>query len=168
MGQETGGSDMHPYPTWKTTRFQPVVSLVLLLLSACATHESIRPVPRAENSPLSLVAGEQTYFEVAIENDSVVDVRKVASITNPPNTLTFNFMKMDDGKSMMLWVENPLARSVKYHIDMVDHRGTLYNTSSCPVQAGLRVFESWPHPISEIRITNFHFASKTEDQVCVY
>ena len=98
----------------------------------------------------------------------IVGLKKVSNITDQSSTLTFNFMKSDNGKSMILSVKNPLPSPVKCHIDMVDYQGRLHDTSSCPVLGGLSIYESWPHPIPEIRITDFHFASEKEKTVCVY
>ena len=121
-----------------------------------------------ESTQLSIVGGEQVFVEITVQENMIVGIKKVTKIIDPQSTMTFNFMKDDNRKSMMLSVKNPLGRPVKYHIDMVDYRGGLHNTSSCPVMAGLSVFESWPHPIPELRITNFHFAAEQEETVCIY
>jgi len=149
-------------------KFRFLLFLLSLFLCACAAAQSTHSTSyNGENTKLSIFAGEQVYVEIAIQNNMIVGLKKVSNITNPSSTLTFNFMKGDNGKSMTLSVKNPLASSLKYHIDMVDYKGRLYNTSSCPVLAGLSGYEYWPHLIPEIRITNFHFASEMEN-VCIY
>ena len=117
---------------------------------------------------LSIFAGEQVYVEVAVQNNMILGIKRVSNIIDPNSTMIFNFMKGDSGNNMTLSVKNPLSNSVKYHIDMVDYQGRLHKTSSCPVLAGLSVYEFWPHPIPEIRITNFHFTSEEEKAVCIY
>lgn len=150
-------------------RFQSLIPLSLLLLCACAANQPVIPTSKAaESAALPIAAGEQAYVEVIIEGGKIVGAKKVNANTNPNTTLTFNFMKGDGGKSMMLSVKNPLANSIKYHIDMVDYKGKLHNTSSCPVMAGLSVFESWPHPIPEIRVSNIHIAADNEKVLCIY
>ncbi len=69
---------------------------------------------------------------------------------------------------MMLLVKNPLDKTIKYHLNMIDDKGKSFQTSSCPVRAGLSVFESWPHYIPEIRVSNIHVASKKEQGICIY
>ena len=143
--------------------------LSLSFLCACTPARSTKPtVPYVENKQLSILAGEEVYVEVVVQNNTIVGIKKVSNVIDPNTTMTFAFMNYDNGKSMTLSAKNPLTSSVKYHIDMVDHRGGLHNTSSCPVLAGKSVFEIWPHPIPEIRITNFHFTSEEEKPVCIY
>jgi hypothetical protein len=73
---------------------------------------------------------------------------------------------MDGNTSMMLSVKNPFGSFVKYNIDMVDAKGNLHHTSSRPVLTRGAVFESWPHPIQELRITNFRFLKPEDAIVC--
>ncbi len=144
-------------------RLRVLFLVSLSFLCACTGVGTANELAPSESTHLSIFPGEQVYVEVAVENNMIVGTKKVNNIIDPNRTMTFNFMKADNGKSMMLSVKNPLTSSVKYHIDMVDYRGRLHNTSSCPVMAGLSVFESWPHPIPEIRITNFHFTSEEKN-----
>lgn len=148
--------------------------LFLILLSfgalySCSSVQSTnKAAPTVNSMQITILAGEQANIEIDVQDNVIVGIKKVTNITDPKKTMTFNFMKDNDRKSMMLSVKNPLTSTVKYHIDMVDYRGGLHQTSSCPVMAGLSVFESWPHPIPEIRVTNFHFAAGRENEVCIY
>ena len=138
-------------------------------LCACGTVQSPNhEEPTIENTQIKIVAGEQVYVEVAVQNNVIVGMQKVGNIIDPKSTMKFKFVRDDSRKLMTLSVENPLSRPVKYHIDMVDYQGGLHNTSSCPVIAGGSAYETWPHPIPELRITNLHFASEEEKGVCIY
>jgi hypothetical protein len=150
--------------------FRCLFLLSLSVLCACTGARSTKEaVPNVEGMQLSIVAGEQVYVEVTVQANMIVAIKKVANIVHPQSTMTFNLMKDESMKSMVLSVKNPLSRPVKYHIDIVDYRDGLHNTSSCPVRAGLSVFEGWPHPIPELRITNFHFLSAQEERTgCIY
>ena len=148
--------------------------ILLALLSGCAANQP-NPAPEAatnsateSSTQISIFPDEQVYVEATVKDNKIVSIRNVHTLSNPGSTLTFKFSKMDGGKGMMLSVKNPLDNAIKYHIDMVDFKGGLHHTSSCPNMAGLSVFESWPHPIPEIRITNFHFAASNEGSVCIY
>jgi hypothetical protein len=98
----------------------------------------------------------------------LVGIRKVEAVADPSVTLTFKLLRGPDGRSMLLTVQNPLPYSVKYHLDLVDPRGNLHQTSSCPVMGGGRIGEHWPYPIPQIRISNFHLATADEEKVCIY
>jgi len=150
-------------------RFRFLFLLSLGFLCACTGARSNNATtPNVGSTVLSIFAGEQAYVEVAVQNKMIVGIQKVRNVIDPKSTMNFKFMKDESRKIMTLSVENPLTSPVKYHIDMVDYRGGLHNTSSCPVLAGKSVFEIWSHPIPEIRITNFHFASEAEETICIY
>ena len=150
-------------------RFRFLFLLSLSFLCACTGARSTNATtPNVGSTQLSILAGEQVYVEVAVQNKMIVGIKKVRNVIDPNNTMNFKFMKDENRKIMTLSVENSLTSPVKYHIDMVDYRGGLHNTSSCPVLAGKSVFEIWPHPIPEIRVTNFHFASEEEETICIY
>lgn len=141
--------------------------LMLMFFEACATtQQSSGRASFSDTSALSIFQNEQIFVEATVQNNGSVALMKVDKVTNPNTTLTFEFSKADD--DMTLRVENPLNVSIKYHIDIVDNKGKLHNTSSCPVMAGIRMLESWPYPISEIRITNSHVVRKNEEGLCVY
>lgn len=113
------------------------------------------------------ITPDQTLFvEIIVENGKVVQLLPVAEIKNPEITATFNFTKLDKG--MMLSVKNPFSKSLKYNIDMIDLKGKSFQTSSCPVRAGISVFENWPHPIPKLEIKNFRLLDDTEEMGCVY
>ncbi len=69
------------------------------------------------------------------------------------NTLTFELSAIGSSR-MMMSVKNNFKVIVKYDLEMVDYRGNLHYTSSCPVKPGMGVYESWPHDIPELRVKN--------------
>ena len=160
---------------WATANRNPVnlnpawLSLFLLLIAGCLpAHTTDRSAAVGEDAPLSIHPGEQIYFAITMDNNTIVDARIVDAITDPESTLILKLIEMDDGKGMILSVENPLTVAIKYHINMVDYQGKLHATSSCPVGAGLSVYEAWPHFIPELRFTNIHVASEEEKTRCIY
>ncbi|HKP26261.1 MAG TPA: hypothetical protein VJV39_20505 [Dongiaceae bacterium] len=58
---------------------------------------------------------------------------------------------------MMLTVANNLSKTVKYDATMKAPDDRMVYTSSCPVDAGLSNFESWPHPVKFLELSNFRF-----------
>lgn len=148
-------------------RFSILAISFAAVLSGSATSQQSQVSKQPINSTaFSIIPGAPIYAEATVNGDDTITLVKVEKITNPSTTLTFSFTQSDSG--MMLSVKNPLNKTVKYHLDMIDYKGKPHNTSSCPVMAGLSVFESWPHPIPEIRVSNTHIASKNEEGLCIY
>jgi hypothetical protein len=153
----------------KIMRFIVLSFTLLFFFAACATtQQPSGGASLSDTSTVSIFQNQQIFVEATVQNNGSVTLMKVSKVANPNTTLTFNFEKADGG--MMLSVENPLNVSLKYHIDLVDNKGKLHKTSSCPVMAGIRALESWPYLISEIRITNAHVISirENEEILCVY
>jgi len=123
--------------------------------------------PAVGDSGISLLPGEELFVEVRIEDGIVLGFKQVTEIIDPDRTFTFRFVQ-EHGIGMMLSVQNPFDQPIKYSIDMIDFQGTSHQTSSCPLVAGGGAFESWPHPIPEIHITNFRVLSESDGFVCRY
>ncbi len=140
-----------------------ITILTILLLNGCATSNQIET---SSSSGFSIIPGAKIFAEAKVNSDGSIELTKMDEIKNPRITLTFDLSEMDNG--MMLSVKNPLDISIKYHLNMIDYKGKAHNTSSCPVLAGLSVFEMWPHSIPEIRISNIHVALKEEEGTCIY
>jgi hypothetical protein len=140
---------------------------ILVLVGACATSQQPPPAKGSVGTAaFSILPGAPVYAEATVNADGSITLTKVESISNPAITLSFDLSAMDDG--MMLSVKNPLDKPIKYHLNMIDRSGKPHQTSSCPVHAGISVFEMWPHPIPEIRVSNAHVASKSEEGLCIY
>ena len=134
-----------------------------VLLSGCAQSQRVQPIAKSD---ISILPGAKVFTVAKVNSDGNIELTKIDKMVNSEVTLTFSFSEMKGG--MMLVVKNPLDKTIKYHLNMIDSKGKVHNTSSCPVESGLSVYESWPHPISEIRVSNVHVASKDEEGKCVY
>jgi hypothetical protein len=119
-----------------------------------------------QGKQLSILPGEKLYIEAQVDGRSLTNLNQVDSITNPENTLVFEFTQMDKETGMMLTVKNPFTARLKYHINMVDFAHKPHQTSSCAVMAGGSVSEMWSHPITELLISDFHFPENPVG--CVY
>ena len=137
--------------------------LLATFLSGCATSQQAET---NDKSDFSIFPETKIFAEAKVNSDGSIELTKVDEIKNPSITITFNLSKMNSG--MMLSVKNPLDKTIKYHLNMIDYKGKAHNTSSCAVRAGLSVYESWPHSIPEIRVSNTHVALKNEESVCIY
>lgn len=140
-----------------------------LILTACVTektNKSLTPIISSNNQAIEISRDQKLYVEVLVTNGNVTQLIPVTEIKNPERTITLEFKSFDKG--MLLQVNNPFDQSIKYNVDMIDRKGTAYQTSSCPVVAGGSVFENWPHPIPKLQIKNVRFLKKDEDIECTY
>jgi hypothetical protein len=74
----------------------------------------------------------------------------------------------DNGTGMMLKLKSDLGFRVKYHaVMLVPERDGLrsFDTSSCPVIPYGSAYESWPHAIAMIVLTDFHVVA-SNDSAC--
>ncbi|SHF93286.1 hypothetical protein SAMN04487965_2992 [Microbulbifer donghaiensis] len=115
---------------------------------------------------ITIKGQSKVYAEVTINEGKIVDVTQVESVLNPEKTVAFEFSETENGT--MLSVKNPFELPIKYHINMVDYSGNFHKTSSCPVMAGGGAFESWPHPIPQLVISNFRFLGENQAFTCTY
>src|SRR5215831_650563 len=141
--------------------------LLVMTLGACAGGRfSPTSGTSSQDMSISIFPNQSVLVEATVYDKKFVNLKRVDSVSNPNITMTFRFYSTDAGKSMTLNVKNPFDRFVKYHIDMVDIRGNLHHTSSCAVNR--EAFEMWPHPIPELRISNFRFLEPDEKTGCIY
>ena len=70
---------------------------------------------------------------------------------------------------MLLKVHNPFDRAIKYHaVMMLTESDKMYKTSSCPVIAKGKSFESWSHEIFQLMLFEFKFHTKKESMKCEF
>ncbi len=124
--------------------------------------------PVVQGEELSILPNETIYIEATIVGEKLTNFKQVGEIANPEITLKFSLSQMDGRTGMMLSVNNPFNKAVKFHLNMIDFSGNPHQTSSCPVMPGSGVFESWGHPIPELNISNIHILEESEIVGCVY
>jgi hypothetical protein len=107
------------------------------------------------NGWITVYPGETVYVEVQTRGNKIVNVRAVSKPERPAATITFKFDQVDGDPGSMLVVTNPLRSKLKYDLGFMPvSSDQIVGTSSCPVRAGLKSFESWPHPIFQLVIAN--------------
>jgi len=124
--------------------------------------------PIVQGLQLSILPGEEINIEMEVKNDKVVSLKSVDAIEKPDITMTFKFMQQEDDIGMNLIASNPFGKPVKYHLDMIDFRGRAHQTSSCPAIRKGAAYETWPHPIPELVISDIHFIQDDDSLLCVY
>ncbi|QDP01224.1 hypothetical protein [Thalassotalea sp. PS06] len=111
--------------------------------------------PRVFNDTISILPGESFLVEAELVDGKLVNLKEVKENSNPAKTIAIDFQQMDDSVHMMLSVSNPFENvALKFNMDMIDFTGTPHETSSCPILPRGSGFETWPHPIPELVLTN--------------
>ncbi|OCQ23856.1 hypothetical protein A7985_07925 [Pseudoalteromonas luteoviolacea] len=106
-----------------------------------------------QGEQLSILPSDELLIEAeVIGKGRLGNFKQVSEIVNPDKTLEFSFTQMDSSVGMMLSVKNPFPFMIKYHLNMID----------------FSVFESWPHPIPERKLTNIRIQKGTDTIACVY
>jgi len=163
--------DMARMEVMQRVKFRTLCLFFCVITFGACTGSQVSPTSQTSSQYMSIsVFPNQTLFvEATVYDNKFVDLRRVDSVSDQNITMTFRLFSTDGGKSMTLNVKNPFDSFVKYNIDMVDSKGLLHHTSSCPVLSRREVYEFWPHPIPELRISNFRFLEPGEKQgLCIY
>jgi hypothetical protein len=124
--------------------------------------------PVVQGSQISILPGEEVHIEMVFTNGKVSALRNVDAIEKPYVTMTFKLQQREGAIGMNLTVKNPFNKAVKYHLNMIDFNGRAHQTSSCPAIPNGAAFESWPHPIPEIIVSDIHFLDDQNNFSCVY
>lgn len=125
--------------------------------------------PAAMGDKLSILPGDVLLIEAeVIDGQRIGNFKLVAENVNPDKTIRFSFTQMDSSTGMMLSVKNPFPFNIKYHLNMIDFKGKPHQTSSCPVRQNLSVYESWPHPIPELILTDMRILKDGDNLRCIY
>lgn len=94
-------------------------------------------------------------------------LRPVARPEKPDATLELKFEQLPGKPDMMLTVSNPLPVAVRFRMGfMRPDSDRLLRTSSCPVLAGKKLFEHWPHAIYQLVLADAQVLAGGEDVSC--
>lgn len=98
----------------------------------------------------------------------------VPSVSHPEKTLTIKLEQTElsnAGNVMVLTIQNPFDRALKYHADIARlDQDKEMQTSTCPVMAKLLSSESWPEPIFSINLQGLHLVASDSPEAgtCSY
>ncbi len=139
----------------------------LHVLSACATQEAKGAGSDEDASADDVVyinLGESLSITGVVEAGRLIDLRRVETVEGVGDILTFAFEQTDTG--MMLTVRSSFDAMVKFRASMKHPvSGDYYRTSTCPVSPGTGTFEFWPHPIAQLRMTDFVLLDPSDARV---
>jgi len=123
------------------------------------TFDWFQPILQGDPAWLSILPGETIHLELDADGNSLTPRRTVTDPRTPERTVTFRFSQ-DKKLGMVLTVDNPFSKAVKYDLFMLlldDLEQKPRPTSSCPVLPHLQVYEQWPDVIFTLIAANFRF-----------
>jgi hypothetical protein len=113
-----------------------------------------------------VVSGQTVHIEADIVGGRLTNLVAVEAVVNPDKTITAKLEQVD-GKGMVLTVNNPFDKALKFNMGIMPLDGEkLYKTSSCPVVAGGAAFEMWPYPIFQVALGNGRLLEKSDRATC--
>jgi len=132
------------------------------------TFDWFQPILQGDPVWLNILPGETIHLEMEPEGNALRPRRIVTELRAPERTVTFQFSQ-DAKLGMLLTVNNPFSRPLKYDLFMLlleDREEKPRSTSSCPVVPHLQVYESWPDVIFTLTVTNFRFVEEAAAHTC--
>jgi hypothetical protein len=132
---------------------------------------SLFPPPVQGGQMLTILPGEKLYIEADFAGEKASLIKSISKMREPSKTLTLYFEQtadVGDGTHMLLTINNPFKKTLKYHARMMTLDEKVTPTSSCPIKPGLTNYEHWQHPIFQLVITDFRFIKDDESLKCEY
>ncbi len=135
--------------------------------------QRILEVPYSEPSPVvasngrvTIRLGEEITLAMRIENGVIQGWESVPASTDMAGKITLS-LSQEHPPGVMLTVKSGLKQDLKFNLGMrMPEQEGLYKTSSCPLRAGLMLFESWPHPVVELTLASFRFLPAEASHRC--
>jgi hypothetical protein len=116
------------------------------------------------DSIILIFPGEKLFIEADINNNKLVNLKKVDAIDNPNKTLIVEFSQESEGKShkyMQLIITNPYDKSLHYNALMNLMKTQKWvNTSVIPIMPKLKSIEMWPDIITSLALNGFELKDK--------
>jgi hypothetical protein len=121
-------------------------------------------IPYVSDNDVYIFSGENFGLNLASKDNGVAEVTYQPDIKRADIWLSFAQPKDLGGVVMMLTIQNKLKRTLQMDgLMTVPGKKEGYKTTIVPIEAGLSDFESWPHPIIQLVLSNFRVsASETK------
>lgn len=132
------------------------------------------PIPLVQYDHVYLYPGQALYVEADEVDGKLVNLRVVPAMVHPEKTLILGLQQNggNGGEGMMFSIQQPFDRPLKYRAQVMDFDspGAFKQTSTCPVIAKGGGYETWPEPITQMMVGEFHFvdASSPDAGACSY
>lgn len=122
-------------------------------------EESYSKIPYVHNGDIYLFAGESFGVDADIKDNKIVSLKYQGDPQKSDMALRFTQEINEDGSQMMiLRIESRLKQKLYLDAKMtIPGKKGIYKTNILPVDPGLSNYESWPHPIAQLVLTNLRF-----------
>ena len=160
------GLQQTPSPTDSIAQASPVFrdpfTLKLKLDHGDTYLEHFDKVPYVADNVVYLFAGDNFGINLSANGDEISGLTYQKDPGRSDMVFKFTQEKDNAGRFMMLLtISSKLKRQVFLDALMtVPGKKGIYKTSILPVGPGLSNFESWPHPIVQLALRNFHLSQK--------
>ena len=122
-------------------------------------EQNFNRVPYVTDGEVYLFAGEAFGINVTVTDDRLSRITYQRDPAKADVEFKFTQEKSPDGFMMVLVTRNRLKSRLYFDAMMtVPGEKEIYKTSVLPVEPNLSNFESWPHPIVQLVLSNFRFA----------
>lgn len=119
-------------------------------------EESYGKIPYVHHDDIYLFSGESFGVEVDIKDNKIVNLKYQSDPQKADIALRFSQeIDKDGGQAMFLKIESKLKQKLYLDAKMtIPGKKEIYKTSILPVEPGLFGYETWPHPIVQLVLTN--------------
>jgi hypothetical protein len=112
---------------------------------------------------LQIYPGEKLNIECEIKGDEIITMKVVKDVIAKNRTITLSFEQQtlnNGSKQMLLVVNNPFDKQLKYQAMMYTPAGQQWTpTSIIPILPKINSYESWPHPIITLVLTDWQLTN---------
>ncbi len=123
--------------------------------------------PTVQNMGIFVLAGQTIYIEAEVSGNRLINYVAVDKVKLPARTISAKLEQQADG-SMLLAIHNPFAKAIKFNMGMMPLKSErLVKTTSCPVGAGLALYEHWPFPIFQVVLGGGRLLEEGDKRDCV-
>jgi hypothetical protein len=125
-----------------------------------------RKIPFVARNNVYLFSGESFGLRLSIANGEIGAVTYQKEKTGADIEVKFEQVVHDKGNAMMMLKLKSNIKQVLYLDALMTVPGEkrIYKTSILPLQAGLGLYETWPHPIVQLVLTNLRFKKETPNK----
>jgi hypothetical protein len=126
-------------------------------------QEFTKRIPFVANNNVYLFAGESFGLKLAMSNGKIATVSYQKEKNGADIELTFKQETQKDGRTMMMLTLKSNIKQTLYldALMVVLDRKKPLETSIMPVAPGLTGFETWPHPILQLVLTDLRLHENT-------
>ncbi len=116
-------------------------------------------VPYVADNEVYLFAGEVFGINVTVTDNNLSHITYQQDPAKADVEFKFTQERAPDGFMMLLVIQNRLKRQLFLDAQMtVPGKKGIYKTSVLPIKPKLSDFESWPHPIVQLVLSNLRFS----------